>query len=134
MADYSEQLRSLAERDVLMHCLNPDRVVVRGGAREPCAGAIADLYLDMGGSVEWYGKPYAAIYRHAMDLAGNPAAEQVLAIGDGLHTDILGAARMGFDCVYVSGGIGQGDPIPKSFASDNGLGEWCPVAVVRGLD
>ena len=27
-----------------MHCLNPDRMVIRGGVAEACAGAIADLY------------------------------------------------------------------------------------------
>ena len=131
--DYDSQIRPLAERDVLMHCLNPDRVVVRGGAVEPCAGAIADRYLELGGRVEWYGKPYAAIYRHAMHLAGDPAADSVLAIGDGLDTDILGGARAGFDCVYVTGGIGQGSEIPDDFYERNDLCGWRPVAVVDGL-
>lgn len=133
VSDYDSQLRPLAERDVLMHCLNPDRVVIRGGVREPCAGAIADRYLEFGGRVEWYGKPFATIYRHALQLAGNPQPSEVLAIGDGLHTDILGAARMGFDCVYVTGGIGEGEGIPAEFGPKNGLGDWQPVAVVDGL-
>lgn len=133
VADYEPQVRPLAERDVLMHCLNPDRVVVRGGVTEPCAGAIADLYLELGGRVEWYGKPYEAIYRHAMRLAGDPSPSEVLAIGDGLNTDILGAARMGFGCVYVTGGISRGAGIPEGFADRNGLGDWSPVAVVDAL-
>ena len=131
--EYRTQLQRCAERDVLMHCLNPDRLVIRGGVAEPCAGALADVYLDMGGRVEWYGKPYPAIYRHAMHLAGEPAPEEVLAIGDGLHTDMLGAARMGFDCVFVAGGIHRGEPFPKDFGAQNGLGDWQPVAVVDGL-
>lgn len=130
---YDQQIRPLAERGVLMHCLNPDRVVVRGGTVESCAGAIADRYLEFGGRVEWYGKPFPAIYRHAMHLAGDPPPESVLAIGDGLETDILGAARMGFDCVYVTGGIGQGSAIPADFYDRNDLGDWRPVAVVDGL-
>ena len=133
IADYREELERCAARQVLMHCLNPDRVVIRGGNAEPCAGALADVYLELGGSVEYYGKPYSAIYRHAMRLAGDPAPGQVLAVGDGLDTDILGAARMGFDCVYVTGGIGQGEPIPDDFATKNGLGDWRPVAVVDSL-
>lgn len=133
VADYAEQVRPLAERDVLMHCLNPDRVVIRGGVEEPCAGAIADLYLGLGGRVEYYGKPYPSIYRHAMGLAGNPPAAQVLAIGDGLDTDILGAARAGLDCVYVTGGIAQGEGVPADFAASNGLGDWRPVAIVDSL-
>ena len=132
-ADYEDQLRDLARRDILLHCLNPDRVVVRGGAIEPCAGALADIYEALGGRVEWYGKPHPTIYRHAMHLGGDPPAEHVLAIGDGLQTDVLGAARMGFDCVFVTGGIHAGEPFPPDFGPENGLGDWQPVAVVDSL-
>jgi HAD superfamily hydrolase (TIGR01459 family) len=131
--DYCPDLERWAARDVLMHCLNPDRVVMRGGVLEACAGAIADLYEQLGGRVNWYGKPHEAIYRHALHLAGDPPAGEVLAVGDGLQTDILGAARMGFDAVFVSGGIHAGEPFPTDFAARYGLGEWRPVAVVEGL-
>ena len=57
-----EDLERWVERDVHMHCLNPDRLVVRGGVPEACAGAIADVYEMLGGQVTWYGKPYEAIY------------------------------------------------------------------------
>lgn len=131
--DYLPALGKLARRGVRLHCLNPDRVVIHGGVMEYCAGALADRYLELGGRVEYYGKPHPAIYRHAMSLAGNPSPNAVLAIGDGLQTDILGAARMGFDAVFVTGGIHAGQPFPKDFASENGLGDWKPVAVVDGL-
>jgi len=133
VADYEEEIRPLVARRVLMHCLNPDKLVIRGGVAEPCAGAIADSYVELGGRVEYYGKPYPAIYRHAMELGGNPPASEVLAVGDGLNTDILGAARMGYDCVYVTGGISGGEGIPANFAVENGLGGWQPVAVVDSL-
>lgn len=131
--DYLPDLRAWAGRDVQMHCLNPDRLVIRGGVAEACAGAIADLYQGIGGHVTWYGKPHEAIYRHALHRAGNPPANEVLAVGDGLQTDILGAARMGFDAVFVSGGIHAGEPFPENFAAQDGLGDWKPVAVVEGL-
>lgn len=131
--EYRGDLERWSERDVHMHCLNPDRVVVRGGVPEACAGALADIYEGLGGRVTWYGKPYEAIYRHALQRASEPPAEQVLAIGDGLQTDILGAARMGFDAVFVSGGIHSGEPFPEDFAARNGLGDWQPIAVVEGL-
>jgi HAD superfamily hydrolase (TIGR01459 family) len=131
---YRNELERWAERDVHMHCLNPDRVVVRGGVPEACAGAIADIYEMMGGRVTWYGKPFPAIYAHALRLAGNPPTDEVLAVGDGLQTDILGAARMGFDTVFVSGGIHAGEPFPEDFGDRYGLGDWQPVAVVDGLD
>lgn len=131
--DYQSALEKLAERDVRMHCLNPDRVVIHGGVVEYCAGALADRYIELGGRVEFYGKPYPAIYRHVLAMAGNPPPGEVLAIGDGIETDILGAARMGFDAVFVTGGIHAGEPFPEDFAIANGLGDWKPVAVVEGL-
>lgn len=130
---YRDELERLLERDVHMHCLNPDRMVVRGGVPEACAGAIADIYQMLGGRVTWYGKPFPAIYTHALQLAGNPPKDEVLAIGDGLQTDILGAAQMGFDTVFVRGGISAGEDFPDDFAPRHGLGEWEPVAVVDGL-
>ena len=131
--DYRDELEALARRDVLMHCLNPDRVVVHGGVERACAGALADMYDALGGRVTWYGKPFPAIYRHSLSLAGNPPPGQVLAIGDALQTDVLGAARMGFDCVFVTGGIHAGEDFPPDFAERNSLGDWRPIAVVPAL-
>lgn len=130
---YDADLRRWAAAGVIMHCLNPDRVVVRGSALELCAGSLADAYEAVGGRVEWYGKPYAAIYEHALSLAGNPPKEQVLAIGDGLQTDVLGAALNGIDCVFVAGGIHGGGAFPSDFAERHGLNGWKPVAVVPSL-
>jgi HAD superfamily hydrolase (TIGR01459 family) len=131
--DYLPDLKRWVDRDVLMHCLNPDRLVIRGGVPEVCAGAIADLYQGHGGQVTWYGKPYEAIYVHALHQAGGPPRDQVLAVGDGLQTDILGAARMGFDAVFVTGGIHAGESFPEDFGVLNGLDGWQPVGVVKGL-
>lgn len=131
--DYRADLERWVERDVHMHCLNPDRLVIRGGVPEACAGAIADLYAMLGGDVTWYGKPHETIYRHALHLAGNPPADEVLAVGDGLQTDVLGAAWMGFDTVFVTGGIHAGEPFPENFSERNDLRGWEPVAVIDGL-
>lgn len=132
-ADYQGELEGLSTRDVILHCLNPDRVVLRGGVAEPCAGALADIYVTMGGEVVWYGKPHRTIYEHALKLGGNPPTQSVLAIGDSLQTDILGAARMGIDAVFVSGGIHAGETFPSDFGPENGLGDWHPIAVVDSL-
>jgi HAD superfamily hydrolase (TIGR01459 family) len=131
--DYRSQLQDWAQRDLTFHCFNPDRVVIVGGRPEPCAGALADIYEGLGGRVEWYGKPHHAIYDHARGLAGNPPREAVLAIGDALVTDMLGAARQGFDAVFVQGGIHAGEPFPDEFARRHGLGDWSPVAIVESL-
>jgi HAD superfamily hydrolase (TIGR01459 family) len=130
---YRDELADFAARKVIMHCLNPDRMVVRGGVPEACAGALADIYEDLGGAVIWYGKPHAAIYEHALRLGGEASKAKVLAIGDALPTDVLGAARQGIDCVFVTGGIHAGEPFPAAFAPQYGLGDWAPVAVVATL-
>jgi HAD superfamily hydrolase (TIGR01459 family) len=131
--DYRPQLESLADRDVLFHCFNPDRVVIRGGVTEPCAGALADVYEGMGGRVEWYGKPHHGIYDYSLQLADNPPREAVLVVGDALVTDMLGAATQGFDAIFVQSGIHASEPFPAGFASQYGLGDWSPVAVVDSL-
>jgi HAD superfamily hydrolase (TIGR01459 family) len=132
--DYRADLEGWADRDVHMHCLNPDRLVIRGGVPEACAGAIAEVYQGLGGRVTWYGKPHEAIYHHALHYAGNPPSDEVLAVGDALQTDALGAAQMGFDFVFVQGGIHASEPFPEDFAVQFGLDDWEPVAVVEGLD
>ena len=131
--DYAADLERWFAGDVLMHCLNPDRLVIRGGVPEACAGALADHYEMLGGRVAWYGKPHDAIYTHAFHLAGDPPLDEIVAIGDGLSTDVLGAARRGIACIFVTGGIHGGAPFPPDFAATYGLGDWSPVGIVEHL-
>ncbi|GAC1583738.1 MAG: TIGR01459 family HAD-type hydrolase [Sphingomicrobium sp.] len=133
IADYAEQLQTLASQGVMLHCLNPDRVVMVGNSTELCAGALADAYEALGGETRWSGKPYPAVYAHALGLAGDPPRASVLAIGDGLITDVVGAARNGFDCLFVTGGISRGAGIPPSFAAEHGVGDWRPIGVVSSI-
>lgn len=132
-AEYCAQLAGWAARDVLLHCLNPDREVLHCGQRLACAGALADLYEGLGGRVAWYGKPHPPIYAHALRLAGNPPRDRVLAIGDGLVTDMVGAARFGIDAVFISHGLHAGADVPSDFAARHGLGCWAPIAVLADL-
>ncbi|WP_426267467.1 HAD hydrolase-like protein [Sphingomonas sp. LHG3443-2] len=126
VADYDGRLATWRSADVLMHCLNPDRIVHHMGEVMVCAGALADAYEALGGRVIWYGKPYPAIYEHALALGGSPAKHAVLAIGDGLQTDMAGAASFGIDAVFVAGGIHAGEE--ARFAEG-----WAPVAIVASL-
>ena len=57
----------------------------------------------------------------------------MLAIGDALRTDMLGAARQGIAAVFVQSGIHAGEPWPADFGAHNGLGDWHPVGIVDGL-
>jgi HAD superfamily hydrolase (TIGR01459 family) len=108
--DYGALIAAMRARGLPMVCANPDIVVERGDKLVYCAGAIADLYAEAGGSVLFAGKPYRPIYEQALAVAqalrGRPTApERVLAIGDSVRTDLGGAAAFGIDCLFVTRGI-----------------------------
>lgn len=91
-------------------CANPDLVVDVGGRLYVCAGAIAELYSDLGGDVFWAGKPHASAYETAAKVAqelrgADVAKSRILAIGDAVRTDLAGAARAGVDCIFIAAGI-----------------------------
>jgi HAD superfamily hydrolase (TIGR01459 family) len=108
--DYEPELRAIAIRGLTMICANPDIVIHRGDTLIYCAGALARRYEEFGGSVVYAGKPYTPIYDRALALAehirGAPIEKpRVLAIGDGMRTDVTGASRAGLDVLFVTGGI-----------------------------
>jgi HAD superfamily hydrolase (TIGR01459 family) len=108
--DYERELQAMAIRGMPMICANPDIVIHRGETLVYCAGALAHRYEDLGGPVVYAGKPYGPIYERALALAGQIRGEpvekrRVLAIGDGMRTDIIGATRAGLDALFVTGGI-----------------------------
>lgn len=108
--DYSELLSALAARKLPMICANPDQLVERGDQLVWCAGALAAVYEKAGGPVVYAGKPYAPIYMLALETIGALAGRavpksEILAIGDGVHTDIAGAAGVGIDSVFVASGL-----------------------------
>ena len=108
--DYVDLLRELAARKLTMLCANPDHMVERGHHLVYCAGALAQIYAELGGKVIYAGKPYLPIYELALatlgDMAGRAVSpRQILAIGDGVHTDMAGAASFGLDAVFVASGL-----------------------------
>jgi HAD superfamily hydrolase (TIGR01459 family) len=108
--DYREVLTHAAALRLPMICANPDKVVQRGERLVYCGGALAQLYESLGGAVIMAGKPHAPIYREALAQAaalkgGRIDPSRVLAIGDGVATDIAGANAQGLDVLFVAGGI-----------------------------
>ncbi|WP_339765923.1 TIGR01459 family HAD-type hydrolase [uncultured Hoeflea sp.] len=107
--DYRSLLTGLSARGLPLICANPDRLVERGDRLVPCAGALADLYVQLGGETRIAGKPHAPIYREAMARAGAIRGDadkaRALAIGDGVQTDIRGALDNGIDAVFIARGI-----------------------------
>lgn len=108
--DYRGMMLKARERKLTLVCANPDIVVERGDRLIYCAGAIAELYRELGGEVIFYGKPHRPIYERAMRLAGERQGhmidrKKVLAIGDSVRTDLTGAREFGIDCLFVTRGI-----------------------------
>lgn len=109
-ADYADLLAELAARNLAMICANPDLTVERGNKIVYCAGALAADYEARGCPVAYAGKPYLPIYDMAFammaKLKERPVPkERVLCIGDGLRTDIKGAAAAGLDSVFIASGV-----------------------------
>jgi HAD superfamily hydrolase (TIGR01459 family) len=109
-ADYAAILREAKARDLELLCANPDIVVQFGDRMIWCAGAVARDYAEIGGRVVMAGKPHAPIYELAFkELAAlgrrDIEKSRVLAIGDGLPTDIAGANSQGLDSVFVASGM-----------------------------
>ncbi len=112
--DYRDMLQGFVDRGIPLICANPDIVVERGDRLIWCAGALARLYSELGGSIGIAGKPHKPIYdlafKRLLEAANAPLPKtRVLAIGDGMPTDVAGAGDNGFDLLYISGGIHNGE-------------------------
>jgi HAD superfamily hydrolase (TIGR01459 family) len=91
-------------------CVNPDLIVVRQSGQEViCAGALAREYEKMDGKVHYYGKPFQKVYEIVYQFFAKDnhdiAKHKIIAIGDGIETDIKGARDFGIDMALVTGGI-----------------------------
>jgi HAD superfamily hydrolase (TIGR01459 family) len=122
---YEDRIKVWLKRRLPLICANPDRVVEHGGRIIYCGGALADLYEAHGGSIKMSGKPYRPIYDEALRLAEQAAGKsldrgRILAIGDSVRTDAIGAANAGLDLLFVTGSIHAqeldafGDPDPDA--------------------
>lgn len=112
--DYRELLMRARARNLPMICANPDIIVERGNRIVYCAGAIAELYRELGGEVIFYGKPHRPAYDRAISLAADKRGHEtplhrMLAIGDSVRTDLAGAKNAGIDCLFITRGIHSAD-------------------------
>jgi len=96
-------------RGLKLLCANPDIVVDRGETREWCAGALAALYTEMGGESLYFGKPHPPVYdlacRRLTEIDREVPDSAILAIGDGIRTDVLGAIGEDIDSLFITGGL-----------------------------
>jgi HAD superfamily hydrolase (TIGR01450 family) len=126
--DYLEMLTAFAARNVPLICANPDLVVERGHRMIPCAGAVAALYNRLGGETSVAGKPHKPIYDAAIasarKLHGEFSLDRVIAIGDGMPTDVRGALDYGLDLLYISHGIHAREYVVDGNVDEKALGAF----------
>jgi HAD superfamily hydrolase (TIGR01459 family) len=127
--DYRELIANGINRSLPMLCANPDITVDVGDKRIYCGGAIGQAYAQAGGTTHYFGKPHAPIYDMCRSLLTAHRGEiveesRILAIGDGILTDVPGAVGEGLDCLFVSGGLADeetgtfgGQPDPEKLKS-----------------
>lgn len=134
--DYRESFTDLCRRKLPFLCVNPDIVVQRGGQLVYCAGALARLYEQLGGTSVYYGKPHRPIYDAARTLAVKESGHRhprVLVLGDGLETDIRGANGAGLDAVFIADGIHGEDIGELTAASVEKLCTASGVSVIAAI-
>jgi HAD superfamily hydrolase (TIGR01459 family) len=99
-------LNKAKQQNLPMICANPDLMVVKQtGQKIICAGVMAKYYEELGGKVFYYGKPKVKIYEILHNLLEKPNKSSIIAVGDGLETDILGANKFQIASLLVTGGI-----------------------------
>jgi HAD superfamily hydrolase (TIGR01459 family) len=125
-------------------CANPDIVVDRGESREWCAGALAQLYTEMGGESLYFGKPHPPIYdlarRRLYALGATIPDAGIICIGDGIATDIQGAMGEDLDSLFITGGLAAAEtgtldqPDPEKlddFVSEAMIGPTFAIGFLR---
>ena len=119
---YETLIAGAAAKGTPCLCTNPDKQMLTSAGNRFGAGAIAELYQQLGGPVTWIGKPYPEIYRVALERIGNPEPARVCCIGDSPEHDIAGGAAIGAATAFVRSGIHAGadvSELQKLFARFN---------------
>jgi HAD superfamily hydrolase (TIGR01459 family) len=104
LADYESELQAGIAAALPMVCANPDLWRFAPDGMIEAAGVLARRYEALGGRVYYHGKPHPAIYASCLAALGCPS-RRVIAIGDSLEHDILGARRVGLASALVTGGV-----------------------------
>ena len=104
-----EVLKVAASRNLPFVLANPDFVTVDGDNLAMMPGTLARWYQEDGGKdIRVMGKPGSDIYDLSLKaLEMDPC--DVLAIGDSLEHDILGASFADINSVFIAGGIASSD-------------------------
>lgn len=132
-------LQSLLFHKIPFFCLNPDLFIkTKDGKLEPCAGSLAKKYADQGGEVIYFGKPYSLIYEYAFDILRKIKPDidkkRILAIGDGMETDIKGANSAQIDSALCLCGLPSFE-LQKGVSLEDFISgfSWKPTYFIKNL-
>ncbi|MFK7943282.1 MAG: TIGR01459 family HAD-type hydrolase [Paracoccaceae bacterium] len=125
--DYRDEIANWCASGLPVLCANPDIIVDRGEMRLWCAGSLAQIHEEMGGEVVWFGKPHTPVYDRCHEVLAELTGmetphNRILAIGDGILTDVPGGINAGLDTIFVTGGLSASD-----FGSDVENPEQAPL-------
>lgn len=94
-----------AARGLPMVCGNPDLAqVTPAGTLLEAPGLLAVRYAELGGVVRAHGKPSPRIYETCLKRMSCPR-ERIVAIGDSLPHDVLGADGADLASILIAGGV-----------------------------
>lgn len=124
--EYIERFKEYISNDLPFICANPDIIVEVVDKMLWCAGALAREYDKLGGETKIVGKPYGPIYTEAIARAEKLSGKKfdksrILAVGDGLPTDIKGGANNDIDTLFITNGIHAADYTQNGTVDDEKL-------------
>lgn len=136
--DYRPLLERALQQNLPFVCANPDLIVDVGGTILYCAGAIADIYQQIGGPVFWAGKPHLSAYETAHRKAEalrdtNVPRSKTLVIGDAIRTDLKGAQNYGCDALFVASGIHRHEAMDGDQLSPSKLAALFPLGTPSAI-
>lgn len=124
LSDWQDTLAQAHARNLPIYCSNPDRASPRADRLVISPGALAFAYLDLGGDVQFYGKPHTPIFTAVQRALGTA---NLLMVGDSLEHDIAGAQAAGWDSLLVRGGLYASD-----FASGDTASTLARLVAAKG--
>ena len=105
VAGWEAVLTRAAARRLPMVCGNPDLAqVTPAGTLLEATGLLAVRYAELGGQVRSHGKPSPRIYETCLERL-SCARDRIVAVGDSLPHDVLGARGAGLASILVAGGV-----------------------------
>lgn len=102
LEQFQDLFKQAIKNQMTALCANPDVQVINGESFRYCAGYFAQQYSNLGGDVQYFGKPHKNIYQFALkQLNKNIPLNRILMVGDTIDTDILGAHQAGIHSALV---------------------------------